>query len=113
MSRLAIRLLGHPEIVRDGVAQLPPRGRKAWCVLAYLMLADRRVPRARLGALLFADADDPLGALRWTLAQLRRALGVPGVLEGDPLEFGRPGGAEVDVLDLLSGAADPELARGE
>jgi DNA-binding SARP family transcriptional activator len=108
-----IRLLGHPEIVRDGVAQLPPRGRKAWCVLAYLVLADRRVPRVRLAALLFADADDPLGALRWTLAQLRRALGVPGVLEGNPLEFGRPGGAGVDVLDLLSGAAGLELARGE
>jgi tetratricopeptide (TPR) repeat protein len=62
---------------------------------------------------LFADADDPLGALRWTLAQLRRALGVPGVFEGDPLDFGRPAGVKVDVLDLLSGATDPELARGE
>lgn len=113
VSGLAIRLLGYPEIAREDLAQPPPRGRKAWCVLAYLVLAERRVPRARLAALLFADADDPLGALRWTLAELRRALGVPGVFRGDPLEFGMPAGVEVDVLALLSGATDPELARGE
>jgi len=113
VSALVIRLLGHPEIDRDGVGQPPPRGRKAWCVLAYLVLAERHVPRARLAALMFADADDPLGALRWTLAELRRTLGVPGLLSGDPLPFGTPGGAQVDVLALLSGATDPELARGE
>jgi DNA-binding SARP family transcriptional activator len=70
---LAIRLLGRPEIERDGVAVTPPRGRKAWAVLAYLLLAERPVARAPLAALIFGDANDPLGALRWTLAQLRRA----------------------------------------
>ena len=77
VSRLGIRLLGRPEIERDGVVVAPPRGHKAWGVLAYLVLAERPVARARLAGLVFGEADDPLGALRWTLAQLRRALGVP------------------------------------
>lgn len=113
MSTLVIRLLGRPEIERDGVVAAAPRGHKAWAVLAYLVLAERRVGRARLAELIFGGADDPLGALRWTLAQLRRALGVADSLRGDPLELGLPAGAAVDVCALVSGDPDPALARGE
>ena len=35
-----------------------------------------------IAELLFGAADDPLGALRWTLADLRRALGTPHLLRG-------------------------------
>src|SRR5512133_2725545 len=38
---LTIRLLGPPSIERDGRPAPPPRGRKAWALLAYLLLADR------------------------------------------------------------------------
>jgi DNA-binding SARP family transcriptional activator len=110
---LVIRLLGRPEIVRDGGVVPPPRGHKAWAVLAYLALAERRVPRARLAGLIFGGAEDPLGALRWTLAQLRRALGVGDALQGDPLELRLPPGTAVDVLTLAGGAPDPALVRGE
>jgi DNA-binding SARP family transcriptional activator len=110
---LEIRLLGRPEIERDGVLATPPRGHKAWVVLAYLALSERPVARAQLAGLVFGDADDPLGALRWTLAQLRRALGVPEALRGDPLELELPAGSIVDVRALTSGEADPALARGE
>ena len=72
---LAIRLLGLPEIERDGVVVTPPRGHKSWAVLAYLVLAEQPVARMRLASLIFGDAADPLGALRWSLTQLRRALG--------------------------------------
>ena len=113
VSGLVIRLLGPPEIERDAVVVPPPRGHKAWAVLAYALLADRPVARTRLAGLVFGDADDPRGALRWTLAQLRRALGVPGALAGDPLELGLPAGAAVDVLALASGEPDPALVRGE
>ena len=82
-------------------------------MLAYLVLAERSVARARLAGLIFGDAADPLGALRWTLAQLRRALGVDGALRGDPLELGLPADARVDVLALASGDPDPALVRGE
>ena len=88
VSSLVIRLLGSSEIERDGMVVVPPRGHKAWAVLAYVVLAERPVPRARLARLVFGDAEDPRGALRWTLAQLRRALGVAGSLRGDPLELG-------------------------
>jgi DNA-binding SARP family transcriptional activator len=110
---LAIRLLGPPEIERDGAVVAPPRGHKAWAVLAYLALAERPVARTRLAGLIFGDADDPRGALRWTLAQLRRALGLPEALGGDPLELGLPAGAAVDVLALAAGDPDPDLVRGE
>lgn len=113
VSTLAIRLLGRPEIERDGVGAVPPRGHKAWAVLAYLVLSERPVARSQLAGLLFDDAADPLGALRWTLAQLRRALGVADALQGDPLELGLPPGAAVDVLALAAGDADPALVRGE
>ena len=112
MSGLVIRLLGPPEIERDGVVAVPPRGHKPWAVLAYLVLAERPVARARLAGLIFGEADDPLAALRWTLAQLRRALGVSGAMRGDPPELGWPARASVDVLALASGDRDPALARG-
>lgn len=110
---LVIRLLGSSEIERDGMVVVPPRGHKAWAVLAYVVLAERPVPRARLARLVFGDADDPRGALRWTLAQLRRALGVAGALRGDPLELGLPAESAVDVLSLVSGEPEPALVRGE
>ena len=75
----------------------PPRGRKAWALLAYLLLAERPPSRRHLAELLFADADDPLGALRWTLAELRRALGVPGLFAGDPVAAALGGDVVVDV----------------
>jgi DNA-binding SARP family transcriptional activator len=113
VSGLVIRLLGPPRIERDGAVVAPPRGHKAWAVLAYVLLAERPVARTRLAGLVFGDADDPRGALRWTLAQVRRAVGVAGALRGDPLEPGLPAGAVVDVLALASGDPDPAYVHGE
>jgi DNA-binding SARP family transcriptional activator len=113
VATLAIRLLGRPEIARDGVPVTPPRGHKSWAVLAYLLLGERRVARTQLAGLVFGDADDPLGALRWTLAQLRKALGADDALSGDPLELRLPAGTLVDALVLASDAPDPALVRGE
>ena len=110
---LVIRLLGRPEIERDGLVVVPPRGHKAWAVLAYLLLTERPVGRARLASLVFGEADDPLGALRWTLAQLRRTLGAPEALRDDPLELGMPQEVVVDALALAAGDPDPGLARGD
>ena len=49
---LTIRLLGMPSIERGGQPLRPPRGRKAWAVLAYLLLTDRQVSRQHLAELL-------------------------------------------------------------
>jgi DNA-binding SARP family transcriptional activator len=87
---LRIRLLGPPRI--EGEAGQPgpvPRGQKSWAVLARIALADRPLTRSELAAELFAEADDPLGALRWCLADLRRCCGDPGLLRGDPVRLPR------------------------
>ncbi|WP_165956577.1 BTAD domain-containing putative transcriptional regulator [Kribbella antibiotica] len=88
-----------------------PRGRKAWGLLGYLLLAERPPSRRRLSELFFADADDPLGALRWSLAELRRAIGVPGLLTGDPVGSALGASISVDVLRLQ--AEDELLNAGE
>lgn len=101
-----IVLLGPPAIRRDGEPARSPRGLKSWALLAYLLMAERPPARRQLAELLFADADDPLGALRWTLAELRRALGVPEAFRGDPVIADLPADAVVDVADLMSGTID-------
>ena len=106
-----IRLLGPPAIEVDG-ARRSPRGRKAWALLAYLLLAERPPSRKHLADLLFSDADDPLGALRWTLAELRRALGAKEGLGGDPVSLSFGADVEVDVTVLATGFGDPAPLLG-
>jgi DNA-binding SARP family transcriptional activator len=110
LPRLEIQLLGPPQIVIDGRPSRAPRGRKAWALLAFLLLSRSTVTRERLAALLFADADDPLGAVRWNLAELRRALTGEASLGGDPISLGLPGDAVVDV-HVLSSATWMEAVR--
>jgi DNA-binding SARP family transcriptional activator len=107
-----VRLIGRPQIERGGRCVAVPRGRKSWAVLAYVALAELPVTRGRLASLLFGDAADPLGALRWTLAELRRSLGVADVLRGDPVRLDLPAGLVVDALELGREQAEPELVRG-
>jgi DNA-binding SARP family transcriptional activator len=103
-----IRLLGRPALeTADGPAPVP-RGSKAWGLLAYLLLAERPATRRELAALLFPAADDPLAALRWSLAELRRTLGAPAGLRGDPPRL------ELDpatVVDIQLPAADAPVPR--
>lgn len=103
---LSIELLGRPRIVRDTSTSretAPVRGHKAWGLLAYLVTATVPPSRERLVDLLFGDAADPMGALRWNLSQLRRALGDNVELGGDPVRLALPSNAVVDVLVLTRG----------
>lgn len=101
---LEIRLIGSPQVSVDSELQAPPRGRKVWGLLAYLVLSERQPARSWLAGLLFADADDPLGALRWSLAELRRLLGQRVTLGGDPVVVGFPAGTIVDVSGTARGS---------
>src|SRR5213596_949307 len=94
---LTIRLLGVPCLERDGTPVAGPRGHKAWALLAYVLLCRGLPSRQRLAELFFSEADDPLGSLRWNLAELRRALGQPDALRGDPVDLALEPGTEVDV----------------
>ena len=98
-----VRLLGSPRIEEDGRPCPPPRGLKSWAVLARVALAGRPVGRRELAGELFGEADDPLGALRWSLADLRRSFGLPSLLCGDPLSVS-PGEVWVDVRALEDGS---------
>jgi DNA-binding SARP family transcriptional activator len=100
---LAIHLLGIPRIEQDGAERPQPRGHKPWALLALLLLSNSPLSRERLAGMLFAEADDPLGSLRWNLAELRRLLGPEATLTGDPVQLELPAGAQVDVRTLVSG----------
>jgi DNA-binding SARP family transcriptional activator len=105
-----INLLGAPTIDVDGARVAGPRGSKSWAVLAYLLLTDRPVPRARLVDLLFGEAEDPAGALRWTLSQVRRALGEAADLTGDPVGLVLREDTVADVGVLARGSWPESLA---
>src|SRR5262245_44705048 len=62
-----IQLLGRPGIRRPGGRGPRPRGRKTWALLALASLSERPVPRHQLVRMLFPEADDASGALRWVL----------------------------------------------
>lgn len=108
---LRVTTIGKPSIVGPDGKVLPVPGKQPWALLARLLLSDRPVGRRTLASELFCDAKDPLGALRWCLASLRRALG-PGTLTGDPVDLNLPDTIKVDIWTLAAtGAADIEPAE--
>ncbi len=108
---MRIRLLGRPVIQSDDGAAQTTRGHQAWAVLARLLTEQRPLSRRQLATELFAEADDPLGALRWCLAELRRGLG-PNTLTGDPVAIDLPETCRIDIWEIEADDFDP-LAAGE
>ena len=98
-----IRLLGSPCILDEHGAVQAVRGLQAWGVLARILLSPRALARRQLASELFPDTVDPLGAVRWCLAALRRALGSGEALRGDPIEANLPTGTWVDVYEFDKG----------
>jgi DNA-binding SARP family transcriptional activator/plasmid stabilization system protein ParE len=97
---LTVHLLGSPRVERAGVTLDPLRGHKAWGLLVFLVRSQLAPSRERVADLLFPEAADPMGTLRWTLSILRRHLGDHAELGGDPLKLTLLPGAVVD-LDVL------------
>lgn len=105
---MQIRLMGRPAIVGpDGLAR-PLRGQQVWAVLARIVLSPRPLDRRTLAMDLFPETEDPLGALRWCLASLRRALDAPDAFSGDPISPRLPDGVRVDVLEGPAAIAEAE-----
>jgi DNA-binding SARP family transcriptional activator len=100
---LSIELLGRPRLTVEGADGYRFRSRKSWAVLAFLVLGERPPTRAQLATILFPDADDPLGALRWALAEIRKGIGPGGSVDGDPVHLTLPVGTTVDVDVLVHG----------
>ncbi|WP_062202727.1 BTAD domain-containing putative transcriptional regulator [Demequina salsinemoris] len=108
---LTIHMLGRPRLERDGEALAGPRGAKCWALLARVLRSEAPVSRERLVEELFADADDPYGALRWSLAELRRRLGLKEALSGNPVSADLGPDVSIDVLDQLVGTP-PSIVLG-
>lgn len=106
MVRRLVRLLGSPLILDEAGESCGLRGHKAWALLARLVAARTPLDRRKLAAELFEDAEDPLGALRWCLASIRKALAAPDAFRKDPIICSLPRGVEVDVVLLERGEAD-------
>lgn len=100
----AIQLLGRPRIAPASGDPYEFRSRKSWALLAYLILSERPPTRSQLASLLFAEADDPVRALRWNLSEIRRGLGHDGSIDGDPVVLQLPTGTVVDVEVVIRGA---------
>lgn len=94
---LTIHVLGRPRIESSSGEVYQFRSQKSWVLLTFLIMSERPPTRSELASLLFAQADDPLRALRWNLSEIRRPLGEEGSLEGDPVVLGLPVGSVVDV----------------
>jgi DNA-binding SARP family transcriptional activator len=101
---LTIQLLGTPTVQRGGVQVEAPPGRKHWGLLTYLVRTEVPSSRERLSALLFPEADDPLGALRSALSALRRQLGPHAEVGGNPVRLALGPEAFVDVAILGKGS---------
>lgn len=113
---LRIRLLGRPDLERDG-ARVRLEGRKTWALLALVLLESPAPSRRRAVDRLFSNADDPQGALRWALSQVRKALAPEATIEERDDRLTVVGSFSVDARDVLQGVWDDhtidDVARGE
>src|SRR5256885_7340644 len=99
-----VRLLGRRGLEHDGTSRRL-EGQKPWALLTYLLLEPHAPTRRELADLLWSEADDPLGAVRWSLSQVRKAI-------NPPAEIGeRDGRIKIDAEVLVVDAG--ELLRGE
>lgn len=73
--RLPIRMLGELQVGEPGATLALPASRKTRALLAYLAVTAKQHRRAELCTLFWEDAADPRAGLRWSLTQLRQALG--------------------------------------
>jgi DNA-binding SARP family transcriptional activator len=106
-----VRLLGPPRLEDRTESHPSPRGQKSWALFARVALAERPVSRRELVDELFTEANDPFGALRWCLADLRRALQDSELFRGDFLSLSRTR-MTVDVWELIEGTLSPDEIGG-
>jgi len=71
VAALQVQVLGPLSVRRDGEPVRLPQSKKTRGLLAYLAITGRPHRRDRLCSLLWDVADDPRGALRWSLSKIR------------------------------------------
>src|SRR5439155_641067 len=104
---LRVRLLGRPGLEHDGESRRL-EGHKPWALLTYLLLEPRAPTRRELADLLWSETDDPLGSLRWSLSQVRKAINPPAEIAE------RDGRIKIDaevLVEIHTARGDRERAR--
>lgn len=71
VAALEVQVLGPLTVRRNGVPVPLPQSKKTRGLFAYLAITGRAHRRDRLCSLLWDVADDPRGALRWSLSKIR------------------------------------------
>ncbi len=112
---MQIRVFGDLAVVAPGNGLLTlPASRKARALLGYLAVSRREHQRGALCDLLWTEAEDPRGALRWCLSRLKAA--APGCIEADRRRL-VVGDVEVDLhlarRLLAAGPANTDLPKLE
>jgi pimeloyl-ACP methyl ester carboxylesterase len=106
-AALRVGLLGPFVVTRDGRPVALPQSQKTRALLAYLAVTRRPHTRERLCGMFWDVADDPRGALRWSLSRLR-VLDDPDAprirADRETVAF-EPAGASVDALEVREEAA--------
>src|SRR4051794_19911184 len=79
---LRVRVLGELQADVDGVAVVPPPGRRAWSLLAWLALHPGEPARGTVAAGFWPDGQDASAraSRRGALWELRKAVGVDGAV---------------------------------
>ena len=114
-TELRLRFLGETEVVRGGAPVPLPPSKKTRALLAYLAVTGGRHRRERLCSLLWDVADDPRGALRWSLSKLRAIVDEPGreriAVEEDhgPGDEGQAGAADREGVSFQAHGARVDL----
>lgn len=76
---LRIRLLGDFAVLEGDERKKLPPSKKTRALLAYLIVTAREQKRSRMCSLLWDVADDPRGALRWSLSKIRKIVNTDDV----------------------------------
>lgn len=71
-TALETQLIGDFRIFHRGEPIPLPKSKKTRALLAYLIVSNRPVRRERLCEIFWASSNDPKGALRWSLSQLKK-----------------------------------------
>lgn len=110
---LSIQTLGELVLYKDDQPLSLPASKRTRALLAYLTLTERMHRRDRLCEVFWEQADDPRGALRWSLSKMRPLV---NDMEHERLWADRERvhikdqSIEIDIRNLAAKIADPSIS---
>ncbi|WP_232819393.1 alpha/beta fold hydrolase [Saccharospirillum mangrovi] len=110
---LSLQTLDELILFKDNVPIPLPSSKRTRALLVYLMLTERMHRRDWLCELLWAQADDPRGALRWSLSRMRPLVNDSGVerlwADRERVHLNAPE-LDIDIRNLATKVVDPDTS---